>query len=78
MADECRDISGTQQLSVVIRFDGDLNNRTIDSSNVMKQYFLGFIPLQQFDVVTLADKIVEFLNNLNISLQSCICLCFDR
>ncbi len=77
MADECRDISGTQQLSIVLRFVRDLDSRTIDSSNVVKEYFLGFIALQEFDAATLANKIVEFLNDLNIPLKSCICLCFD-
>jgi hypothetical protein len=77
MADECRDISGTQQLSIVIRFVGDLNNRTINISNVVKEYFLGFIALAEFDAQTLAEKIVEFLDNLKIPLQSCICVCFD-
>jgi hypothetical protein len=77
MADECRDISGTQQLSIVIRFVRDLDSRTIDSSNVVKEYFLGFIALQEFDAATLANKIVEFLNDLDIALKSCICLCFD-
>jgi len=77
MADECRDISGRQQLSIVIRFVRDLNNRTINTSNVVKEYFLGFVALKEFDAATLANKIVEFLNNLNIPLQSCICLCFD-
>ena len=77
MADECRDISGNQQLSIVIRFVRDLNNRTINVSNVVTEYFLGFIALEEFDAQTLANKIVEFLNALNIPLQSCICLCFD-
>ncbi|CAF4470709.1 unnamed protein product [Rotaria socialis] len=77
MSDECRDISCNQQLSIVIRFVRDLNGRTIDSSNVVKEYFLGFVELEEFDAGTLANKIVDFLNSLNISLQSCICLCFD-
>ena len=77
MADECRDISGTQQLSIVIRFVPNSNNCTIDKNYVVKEYFLGFIPLAKFDAATLADKIVEFLNYWKISLESCICLCFD-
>ena len=77
MADECRDITGAQQLSIVIRFVSGLKNRTIDSSTVVKEYFLGFIRLEAFDAPALANKIVEFLNSLNIPLQSCICLCFD-
>ena len=77
MADECRDVSGRQQLSIVIRFARDLNNRTINNSNVVKEYFLGFVALEEFDAATLAQKIVEFLDSLNIPLQSGICLCFD-
>ncbi|CAF4061668.1 unnamed protein product [Rotaria sp. Silwood1] len=77
MADECRDISGTQKLSIVIRFVPDLNNSSIDFSSFVKEYFLGFVPLEEFDAITLAENIVEFLKNLNIPLESCICLCFD-
>jgi hypothetical protein len=77
MADESRDISGTEQLSIVIRFFNDQNIDTNDYSSVVKDYFLGFLPLQEFDAPALAIKIVEFLNELNIPLQSCIALCFD-
>ncbi|CAF1263221.1 unnamed protein product [Adineta ricciae] len=77
MADECRDISGHQQLSIVIRFVRDLNDRMASSTDVVKEYFLGFVPLEAFDAATLAQNIVEFLKQLNIPLQSCICLCFD-
>ncbi|CAF1489191.1 unnamed protein product, partial [Didymodactylos carnosus] len=77
MADECRDISGRQQLSIVIRFVRDVNDPKIDASNVVKEYFLGFVALDEFDAETLANKIVDFLKSLNISLHACICLCFD-
>jgi len=77
MADECRDISGHQQLSIVIRFICDDHIHAADCSDVLKEYFLGFIPLEKFDAETLSIKIVEFLNKLNIPLKSCICLCFD-
>ncbi|CAF1082444.1 unnamed protein product [Didymodactylos carnosus] len=77
MADECRDISGTQQLSIVIRSVHDQDIGVIDYSNVVKEYFLGFVRLEEFDAATLTLKIVQFLNKLNIRLQSCICLCFD-
>ena len=77
MADECRDISGTQQLSIVIRFCPDVKNGTIDRSSVEKEFFLGFLPLQAFDAMTLTKAIVDFLTQLRIPLTSCICLCFD-
>lgn len=77
MADECRDISGTQQLSIVIRFVPKLSGGTFDARYVVKEYFLGFIPLEKFDAATLANKIIEFLNYWKIPLENCICLCFD-
>lgn len=77
MADECRDISGTQQLSIVIRFVPNLSGGTFDARYVVKEYFLGFIPLEKFDAATLANKIIEFLNYWKIPLENCICLCFD-
>lgn len=77
MADECRDMSGHQQLSIVIRFARVVNDRVVKRSEVIKEVFLGFIPLQAFDATTLAREIIEFLTQLNIPLQSCICLCFD-
>jgi hypothetical protein len=77
MADESRDISGTEQLSVVIRFVHDQDIDMNDYSNGVNDYFLGFLPLQEFDAPALAIKIIEFLNKLNIPLQSCIALCFD-
>ncbi|CAF4092305.1 unnamed protein product, partial [Rotaria sp. Silwood1] len=77
MADESRDISGTQQLSIVIRFVHDQDIDMNDYSNIVKDYFLGFLPLQEFDAPALAIRIVQFLNELNIPLQTCISLCFD-
>ncbi|CAF5145321.1 unnamed protein product, partial [Rotaria magnacalcarata] len=67
----------TQQLSIVIRFVPNSNNSTTDKKHVVKEYFLGFIPLEKFDATTLANNIVEFLNHWKIPLESCICLCFD-
>ena len=77
MADECRDISGTEQLSIVIRFCSDLHDGIIDASEIVKERFLGFVPLEAFGARTLARKIIELLNRLHIPLESCISLCFD-
>ncbi|CAF1649611.1 unnamed protein product [Adineta ricciae] len=73
MADECRDISDRQQLSIVIRFVRGVNDRKIDALSVVKECFLGSVALDEFDAETLANKIVDFLKSLNISLDSCIC-----
>jgi hypothetical protein len=77
MVDESRDVTGTEQLSIVIRFVNDQNVDLNDNSSVVKEYFLDFVPLKEFDAPTLATKILEFLNKLNIPLHSCICFCFD-
>ena len=77
MVDESRDVSGTEQLSIVIRFVNDENIDKSDSCNVIKEYFLGFLPLQEFDAPALAKKIIDFLIKLAIPPQSCICFCFD-
>ena len=60
MPHECRDIGGTQQLSMVIRFVPNPNNCAADRNYVVKEYFLGFISLEKFDAITLANRIVEF------------------
>lgn len=62
MAEKCPDISGTQHLSIVIRFVCDLNDHIIDSLYVVREYFLGFIPLKKFDAITLVNKIVELFH----------------
>jgi hypothetical protein len=77
MADECRDISGTQQLSIVVRFFFDQDDPIVDAATVVKERFLGFVPLEAFDASTLTRKIIELLISLNIPLKACICLCFD-
>lgn len=80
MADETRDVSGNEQLSIVVRVldrevkaNIDLNQRL----SLFKEYFLGFVKLDQFDAETLTNEIVQFLSSLNINLKHCIALCFD-
>jgi hypothetical protein len=80
MVDETRDISGHEQLSVVIRVI-DLQIKTIDNTNqrasLFKEYFLGFIKLNEFDAQTLTKEIVKFLSSLDIDLKYCVAMCFD-
>ncbi|CAF2139208.1 unnamed protein product [Rotaria magnacalcarata] len=52
MADESRDVSGCEQLSVVIRIIDrkvETNNDRNQYSSLFKEYFLGFVKLDQFD-----------------------------
>lgn len=80
MADETRDISGNEQLSIVIRAidrDVTVKDDLKSSSSLFKEYFLGFVKLDQFDAETLTDELVKFLSSLNIDLRNCVALCFD-
>lgn len=80
MVDETRDIAGHEQLSVVIRVI-DLQIKIVDNTNqrssLFKEYFLGFIKLNEFDAQTLTYEIVKFLSSLDIELKQCVALCFD-
>ncbi|CAF1300488.1 unnamed protein product [Rotaria magnacalcarata] len=80
MADESRDVSGCEQLSVVIRVIDrkvETNNDRNQYSSLFKEYFLGFVKLDQFDAETLTKEIAQLLSSLNIDLQNCIAVCFD-
>lgn len=80
MVDESRDISGNEQLSVVVRvIDLEVTASKDHSyrSSLFKEYFLGFIKLVEFDAQSLTDEIVKFLSSLNIDLKHCIAMCFD-
>lgn len=77
MADECRDISGHQQLPIVIRFFHSQDHVRGDCKDIVREYFLGLLPLEKFDAATLTAEIVKFLTKYKVPLASCICLCFD-
>ena len=69
MADESRDVSGREQMSVVLRY--------VDTDNEIREHFMGFIKLDQFDAKSLSDKLFQFLNELNIPVRNCIAQCYD-
>jgi hypothetical protein len=74
MVDESCDVSDHEQLSVVVRVvDAQLKaNDQNQQSSLFKEYFLGFIKLDEFDAKTLTNEIVKFLSSLNIDLNNCI------
>ncbi|CAF5208643.1 unnamed protein product, partial [Rotaria magnacalcarata] len=79
MVNESRDVSGHEQLSIVLRVV-DIEIKTSDENQLtplFKEYFLGFVKLDEFDAQTLTDEIVKFLSSLNIDLNYCIAMCFD-
>ena len=80
MADEARDVSGHEQLSIVLRFadSGIKQNRDQSQKSFhVNEYFLRFIKLNDFDAETLTKEIIKYLLFLNIDLKNCIALCFD-
>lgn len=80
MADESRDLSGHEQLSVVLRVinpELKTNSDQNQQPSLFNEYFLGLIKLNEFDAQTLTNEIVKFLLSLNIDLKRCIAMCFD-
>ena len=69
MADESRDISKNEQMSIVLRF--------VDQANIVREHFMGFVRLRQFDARTLADELIRFLKQYNIDPSACVAQCYD-
>ena len=68
IADEARDISRTEQLSICIRYakEGYIHER-----------FLQFIDTHEFDAQALSNEISTCLNEKNFDLTRCIAQCYD-
>ena len=69
LADEATDVSHNKQLSICLRL--------VDDQYVIREFFMGFVRLFQFDAVSLAKEISDFLITHNISFAECIVQCFD-
>ena len=67
MADESRDISKTEQVSLCIRY--------VINSNVYEK-FLGFYDAQDVDAEALSTLIVKALQNRGLTIQNCIAQCY--
>ena len=68
MADECRDVSRIEQLSVCIRY---VNN------GVVTERFLGFSDMHELDASAITDEIVSVLGKQGINVKQCIAQCYD-
>ena len=68
MADETKDVSKTEQLSVIVRFylNGKVHER-----------FLGFRPANLLDATSLLTYIKETLSKCSINMQNCIAQTYD-
>ncbi|KAL4090707.1 hypothetical protein QTP88_025494 [Uroleucon formosanum] len=61
IADESADISGVEQLTIVIRF--------LDKQSKIREEFLGFLPLDKLDAESVATKILSFLEDSGLNLS---------
>ena len=68
MADESKDISGKEQLSVVVRY---LYN------NCIHEEFLDFIQLHKLDATSLKEKLAEVLKSCAIDPNNCVGQTYD-
>lgn len=64
LADEVTDCSNKEQMAVVIRF--------VDEELIIREEFLGFVPCELgLSGVAVADSIVNFLEDLGLSIEFC-------
>ena len=68
MADECRDVSRIEQLSVCVRYV---------SNGAITERFLGFTNMHELDAGALTEKIVSVLTDQGIDIKKCIAQCYD-
>lgn len=68
IADETRDVSVTEQLSVCIRYVLD---------ETVHERFLGFIALKELDADSLATVLLEKLRELGLNVNKLIAQCYD-
>jgi hypothetical protein len=67
LADETADISGTEQLSIGIRYI------SFESENpVVKEEFLGFVALTDMHAKIVAQSIIHFLRNFGLNLNNLV------
>ena len=72
IADECKDIARTEQLSICIRFVSEYENVF-----VVKERFMGFVDVHQLDASSLANAILSLLNELHLDTMRCVSQCYD-
>ena len=80
MADETRDCTGHEQLSIVLRYISDeplKNKDKIDKNSIFKEYLLGLVKLNEFDAESLSMEIIKYLSSFKIDIKNCIAMTFD-
>lgn len=70
IADETADISGTEQLSIGLRY-------FYDETNDVQEIFVGFVELNGLDAKCIVYTIDEFLTKQDLNQDKCVGLGFD-
>ncbi|KMQ93995.1 52 kda repressor of the inhibitor of the protein kinase-like protein [Lasius niger] len=66
LADETADISGTEQLSIGVRY---LRCDQKNKKPIICEEFLGFVPLQELNSKSISETIIRFLENCDLDLN---------
>ena len=67
IADGCKNVARTEQLSICIPFVSECENVF-----VVKEMFMGFVDVHQLDASSLANAILSFLNELHLDTMRCV------
>ena len=70
IADECRDVGRTEQLSVCVRYVSKHDNR-------IRERFVGFTDVHKLNASSLAGEIVHQLGKLGVDPKQCVSQCYD-
>lgn len=70
LADETADISGTEQLSIGMRYFDE-------ETQEVQEMFVGFIELKDLDAKSIAHSIDEFLTKEDLNINKCVGFGFD-
>ncbi|XP_050532818.1 zinc finger MYM-type protein 1-like [Daktulosphaira vitifoliae] len=68
LADETKDVSKTEQLSIMVRYY---------HNNIMNERFLGYVPCNELNAKALFDYINKTLSDCGINIKNCIAQTYD-
>lgn len=70
IADECRDIGRTEQLSLCLRFVGRRDS-------CIKERFVGLTDVHELNAASLAGEIMRKIGELGLETKKCVSQCYD-
>lgn len=69
LADETADISGTEQLSIGVRY---LRNDKDAKKPIICEEFLGYVPVQELNAQAISETIIHFLQDCDLDLNKLV------